>query len=520
MSKTFKFLLIIFQTIFLSIFSIVIFLDNTNAQEDLIKKGIEQYRAENYEEALEILNEAYRTSPTTTVSYYLGLIYKQIGELSKAKEFFFKTITEKPTINDAYIELAHVLFLLDELEEAKKWLNEAEIKQIMPARSAFIRGLILLKEGKNKESREYFEKAKALDKNLMQAADFQISLSYLSERKIRDSRKFFQSVLESSQETDISELAKDYLSAIEKQIKDYKEWRISFTTGYIYDDNIVLKPTGIIGNDSIDKISGKRDSALVNRLKINYNPSFFDNFYFSGNYEFYYKDYFRNNDYNLMIHSVELSPGYNFNSGFVTLPISYHLVWFDDKEYMWLFYLRPNFNLKLISEQIAQLSIGYGKREILKYKDRIDPDEDRDSNQFLLSIGYFYPFKEGKGLFYSKYEYLYDDTDGKNWDSYSHRIKGGISYPVANRLNLNLAADYILQNYRNIHTLSGKGINGFPAYETKRKDRIFKFSTGFIYEISKFLNLNLNYTHTKNDSNFSIYDYKRNVYSIELSFNF
>lgn len=508
------------QVILISIFSLLFFFDTTKAQDSLLQKGIEQYRAENYEEALEIFNEVYKTSPSTTVSFYMGLTYKQIGELRKAKEFFIKSLTEKLRINDAYVELAHILYQLDELEEAKRWLKEAEAQQIMPAKVAFINGLILLKEGKNEEARQSFEKAKALDKSFTQVADFQISLTYLSEKKIKEAKKSFEALIETSPGTDIAEFAKDYISAIDRVIKAYKEWSINFSTGYLYDDNVVSKPTGTIGIEAVDKISGERDSAIVNNFKILYRPLLLDRFYFSGSYEFYYKNYFHTYEYDMMIHSIEFTPGYNFKNGIVTFPLSYHHVWLNEREYMSLFYFRPTINLQLIPNHIAQLSLGYGKRDILKYIKGFDPDEDRDSKQFLFLLGYFHPFKDGKGLFYTRYEYIYDDTEGKNWESDSHKISSGIIYPLLDRLTLSLTGDYTWQDYRSIHTLSGRGINGFPPNETKRKDRIYNISAGFGYEVSRFLNLNLRYMHTRNDSNFPIYDYRRNLYSFELSFKF
>jgi len=499
--------------------SIFLFFNSAEAQ-DLLQKGIEQYRAENYEEALEIFNEAYKISPSTTVSFYLGLTYKQIGEARKAKEFFIKALTEKPKVNDAYVELAQILYQLGELEEAKKWLQEAESQNIMPAKVAFLNGLILMKEGRNKEARESFEKAKNLDKTIAQSADFQISLTYLSEKKIKEAKKSFEALIETSPGTDVADFAKDYLSALDRVIKSYKAWSINFITGYLYDDNVVSKPSGNIGIETVDKISGKRDSAIVNNLKINYRPLLADKLYFSGSYEFYYKNYFHTYEYDMMVHSIELTPGYNFKDGIIIFPLSYHHVWLNEREYMSLFYFRPTLNLQFMPSHIAQLSLGYGKRDILRYIKGFDPDEDRDSKQFLILLSYLYPFKEGKGLFYSRYEYIYDDTEGKNWESDSHRISLGIIYPVLNRVSLNFAGDYTWQNYRNIHTLSGKGINGFPEHQTERKDRILNISAGFGYEISRYLNLNLRYTHTRNDSNFPIYDYRRNLYNFELSFNF
>ncbi len=114
----------------------------------------------------------------------------------------------------------------------------------------------------------------------------------------------------------------------------------------------------------------------------------------------------------------------------------------------------------------------------------------------------------------------YDNTEGKNWESDLHRISSGINYPLLNRLTFSFTGDYAWQNYKNIHTLSGKGISGFSSDKEKRKDRIYNISGGVTYELSKSVNMNFRYMHTVNDSIFPIYYYKRDVYSIDILYRF
>ncbi|MCM8788300.1 MAG: surface lipoprotein assembly modifier [Candidatus Omnitrophica bacterium] len=506
--------------VLLTLFLLTFFYNASLAQESLLQIGIEQYRNENYEEALEILTDAYKTSPSTIASFYLALTYKQIGQTEKAKEFFIKAITEEPKITDAYIELAHLLYQVGQINEAKKFIGEAEAQQIMPAKISFLKGLIFLKEGNNRQARACFEKAKNLDKDLAQSADFQISLTYLSEKKFKKAKKSLEALIETTPRTDITDFAKDYLGAIERAIKSHKKWSFNFSTGYIYDDNVVSKPEGIIGIEAIDKISGKSDSAIVNDLKIIYKPLFDGRFYFTTSYEFYHKMYFHTHEYDMITHSIDLIPGYNFKNGAITFPSSYYHISLNGDQYMSLMYFMPTINLQFKPSHIFQLSTGYGRRDLLKYISGFDPDEDRDSNQFLVIFGYIYPFKEGKGVFYTRYQYIYDDSEGRNWESDAQKISSGVIYPLLNRLTVNIAADYTWQDYKNIHTLSGMGVPGFPVNRTKRKDVIYNLSAGLVYEISSFLNLNAGYTYTRNDSNFQIYEYKRGLYSVMFSFNF
>lgn len=507
----------IFFSIIISLFFIF---DFAEANNDLLKRGIDYYRSENYEEAINVLEDAYKISPSTIISFYLGLCYKQVGELKKAKEFFVKSIEGKPKVKDAYIELAALLYEIDEIDDSKKWLKEAESLNIMPEKVAFINGLILLKEGKTEEARDYFTKAKSLDDNIKSAADFQISLSYISEKKISKAKQSLQALIETSPNTEIIDFAKNYLAAIDRIIKSQNKLGINFSIGYLYDDNVVSKPTETVGIGAVDNISSKRDDATVADFKISYKTLLSDSFYLSGSYGIYFRNYLDKNDYDMVINSFELTPGYVFKNSVVTFPLTYSHILLDDKAYMKLFYFRPGISLQIIPDNIVQFSLGYINRNLLKYIKDSDPDEDRDSDQFLISIGYIYSFKGGKGLFNTRYEYLYDDTDGKNWESDLHRISSGITYRLLDRLTFGLSGDYAWQNYKNIHTLSGVGVNGFPSDKKKRMDRIYSIYWEMIYELSKSVSISFKHTRIRNSSIFPIYYYKRNISIVEMSYRF
>lgn len=494
----------------------LIFISVAQPAENLIQKGIEQYRQENYEEALEIFKEVYRTQPSTLVSFYLGLTYKQTGDYRKSKEYFHRALTGIPRINDAYVEIAEVLYFLSELEEAMKWLIEAEKEFVMPSRVLFLKGLVLSKMGRFDEARKAFERAKSIDPALTQAVDLQIALTYSAERKIKEAMKTLEGLIKIEPGTDIAEFASEYLTALRAVVK---EWSISLSLGYQYDDNVVSKPSTLIGVSAVDEISGKRDSAQVTNMRLSWRPLLSGSLFFTGDIGIFTKNYFSSYKFDTTMSTITFTPGINFKKGFITLPLSYSHMWLNEREYMSLFSLTPTVSLQIASGHIVQFSAGYGKREMLKYTAGSDPDEDRDSNQYSISAGYFYPFKE-RGVFYSKYEYMIDDTQGINWDSHSRRVYLGVVYPLTEKLLFQVAGDHTWQNYRNINTYTGRSVKGFPETAEKRRDRIYSLTGGIIFDISKTLRTNLNYYHLRADSNFPIYDYKRNIYTFELSFSF
>lgn len=503
-----------------AVLTFALFLPFSLFAQTLLERGILEYRAERFEEALEIFEEVYRTSPSTLVSFYLGLTYKQVGDLRKAKEYFVESLTRHPKIFDSYVELIDVLNALDEIDEAKRWISEAEREGILPAKIAYLKGLVLLKENKNTEAISAFRKAKELDPQLAQVCDIQIAFALTRERKIKDAMAVLKNLVQTDPTSEIAELSKDYLATLEVLREIYKEWRFNIDLGYIYDDNVVAKPEEKIGVIEIDRPTHKKDTAFTGNLRIQYNPNLKGNLILLTSLNVYAKRFQDVRAYDQENLSFNFTPGYGFKRGAFTLPLEYYYMTLNDRSYMRIRSLRPMLNYRLSDSSVAQFSIGYAKRDMLRKIVGADPDEDRDAIIWNMAPGFFLNFGRGKGLFSSRYEFTNDETEGKNWVSYTHRIYLGLIYKLVDKLSLNLTADQSLQKFKNVSTLSGKGIPGFPERPKRREDRPLNLSAAISYEPKKFLRINASYTHSRSNSNFPIYDYRRNLLSFELSFNF
>ncbi|HCL81774.1 MAG TPA: hypothetical protein DHW81_05995, partial [Nitrospiraceae bacterium] len=448
------------------------FTSNLYAADNLLEKGIREYKAENYEEALETFKKARQQQPESSIAaFYLGLTFKQIGNYKESANNYRDALTLTPRVNEAYAELIEMLYNLNELKEAKKWISDAEKEKILPAHIAFLKGLVLAKENNNEEAIAAFTKAKELNNTLAQAVDFQIAMIYAKERKLKDARNTLKALINIDPSSELASFAKEYETAIARAIEAHKNWRFGIGVTYQYDDNVVSKPTGIIGTAAVDEISGKRDSAITNTFRVDYSPMLSGPWSLTAQYSILSTTYFHSYAYDVMAHSIAVIPGYNFQSGAVSLPVSYSHMWLNEQEYMHLTSVKPMLNLQVLPGHIGQFSLGYSKREMLKPGS--DPDEDRDGNIYSAMIGYVYPFKEGRGIFSVKYEYSNDDTQGRNWDNKSDKIGATFLYPVMNKVNLSISGDMTLQYYKNIHTISGTGTNGYPDDPTKRRDDIY-----------------------------------------------
>ena len=476
--------------------------------QSLIDIGIKEYKAENYEEALEILTKAKSQQPDSSlIAFYLGLTFKQMGNFREATGQFKEALRLSPPANDAYPELIETLYFLNEIKEAKDWMNKAEKEGVKPGRLSYLKGLILLKEREEKGALKAFKKAKELDSSLSQASDIQIARIYARQKRFPEAKESLKAVISVDPASETASFAKEYEDALARSVKKYKPWSVIAGVTYQFDDNVVLKPSRRIPDLNI---SGEKDSSIVTTLRFIYTPLLKEPWVFTGQYTSYTNTYFNNHKVNLINQSVSLTPGYNFNRGVFTLPVSFSYLWLREKEYMHLTQTRPTVYLMISPDHIVQLSTGYIRREMLRSPPNHDRNEERDGNIWSLSPGYLRPFKGGKGLFYFHYEFSDDNTEGKNWENIGNRFTLGLILPIVEKVSLSLSGDILLQDYRHTHTF----------YGMERSDRIYYGSTGIRWEMLKGLKLNLQYGHTRADSNIDVYEYRRNVVQLGVEYTF
>src|SRR4030042_635810 len=124
------------STIFLLIFLNLTL--NPFADENPVEQGIKQYKAENYEGALELFIKAREQQPDSSLAaYYLGMTSKQMGNYREAVKNFREAIHLDPPVREAYLEIIESLYNLNEFPAALNWVKNAEKEQINPGQTAF-----------------------------------------------------------------------------------------------------------------------------------------------------------------------------------------------------------------------------------------------------------------------------------------------------------------------------------------------------------------------------------------------
>ena len=501
--------------------------DISNMQPWLIfKNAVIQYKQENFEEALQLFKQLEKIKPSTVVYYYLGLCYKETGDYEKAKEYFLKAVENKPPVFDAYVELISTYYQLGELKEAEKWLKKAEELKIFPDKIAFLKGLILKKEGKFKEAIKAFKEAEKLNPKIKSAAEFQIALVYLSQKNLPQAKSILLNIAKTSPASTIKTFVKDYLALIEHIEKTYKVFKGRIAWGLGYDSNVVLKPSEEIGLSTVDQISHKSDWSQQIILEVSYSPWLKVPYYFNAKVDLSGRDYFYRNTYSYIAQHLQLSPGFFFKKGLVYFPLDVFYTFVYHNAYSFVISLSPTINL-VHAPNLVQFGISYKKRDILHYPAGMDPAEDRDANIYGLFFGFNRAIKNNSGLIFTRLSYTKDDTEGDNWKSHSYEFGCGIILSITKKLKLTGTFNYSRVEFEKNNVITVENANrltsglavipGFPTSPTKRKDNVYSINAGISY--SKLwwnTSLNVNFGYTKDDSNFKIYTYDKYTVLVEF----
>lgn len=475
---------------------------------DEVERGIMEYRSENFEEALEIFTALRARLPKSSlVAFYLGLTYKQLGELKEAKVYLREALNLTPPVLDAYVELIDVLYALEDLSEALRYIEAAERAKIFPARIAFLKGLVLSRTGKGAEAIAAFEDSKRLDPSLSQAADLQIAMIYARERRLKKARDVLGALINMDPRTDIAGFAREYEASLRKVIEAYRPWRFSLSALYTYDTNVISKPVERIGISEID-LAKEKDNGVVSNFRMEFRPLMEGKFFFASQLGLTSTDYSRIHTHDFLSPSLLLNAGYNLQRLAFSIPLSYNYNLLHNKGYSILATARPTLNFLISETQMGQVAIAHTRRIMLRRA--FMKEEDRDGRVLSASTGYSYSFLNGGGILSFRYEYVLDDCEGQNWDNKGPRVSGALVLPLKRGVSLSFSSEYFAQDYEYVHTVFNK----------KRKDRNYVGSINLSWEIRKALNLSVGYSYTRARSNIDVYEYKRGIFTGGLEYAF
>jgi tetratricopeptide (TPR) repeat protein len=510
---------LMYLCLFLCFFSLLILVPLAAADENPdLAEGIRQYNLENYEEAITELSKARQENTSSAMAaFFLGLSYKQSGDLRSALPHFIDAATLKPAVKEAVVELIDGYRQIGMRKEAKVWISTAEHENIYPAKVAFLKGMILQNEGDIAGAITAFERSKQIDPSYTQSADFQIGVSYMVQRKYSIAKERFEAAITQDPLSDLATYARRYQDIVEQRSYIERPLRLTINVMGLYDTNMlaisgpvdVAPPQyNIYANNA-----QKRSLATMDSIRLDYVPILEGPFIFNASYGAAATAYQKNGtSYNTIANSFSVAPGISIGNFAMNFLGNYtHVLRMDPsfKRYSEAFEVGPLFRYLVANGHILQFFAGYAGTNYFKTVE--NPElEDQSSCGFEMNVSWFWLFNEN-GIFNLKYTINMNNANGIDYDNRSHQIDANLIYPLTKKLKLQLSGDATFQDYSHENIF---------FFNQKRHDRIYTGSIGFIWDVHRTASLLVQYTYTYAYSNIYAYDYSRDIVSAGMELRF
>ncbi|MBI4643748.1 MAG: hypothetical protein HY743_08530 [Deltaproteobacteria bacterium] len=412
---------------------------------------------------------------------------------------------------EARMLLADTLIALDQTEPAQKQLQQLEAAGYQPGEVAFLQGMAAAKKKQFSQAVDYFRRAQQ-DPALTQKAKLQMSLALAAQNRLQEAQKTLSEAVSLGPQTQAGGFAQYYLADMERRLKDYRvgPWRFNVALGFDFDSNVTLQP-GDAG--AAQQVSGRGDVVFSQSGYLEYTPFTYGPYSLRTSYSFFQNFHPRLSTFDLLSHTVGVTPVFSYQSGRVWLPFLFNYTDVESDKYYTAFDLNPTWL------HLASPKVGVEIRARLARKYYWFPlgvqEDDRSGRALGGSLGLYYFLKNQQGYLQARFTYEQDNTSGKNWDNSNYRFLLNALYPVTPRLKLNTFVEYLIAPYTH------RFFDGNPAdVNPKRFDHIFIFGAQAAYNIYKGLDFNVHYFLVRAYSNINLYDYDRHIVGCQIGYNY
>ncbi|MCG6535518.1 MAG: hypothetical protein L7F78_12700, partial [Syntrophales bacterium LBB04] len=487
-------------------------------------------------EAIEALGKARKADAKSSMAaFFLGVAYKQINDMPNAANNLRDAVTLPPVIKDAFVELVDVLYQLDKLDEAKKWLKMAELERILPAKIAFLKGLISLKENKNEAAITAFERAKRLDASFAQAADLQIAMAYMKAGRLSKAKESLKISISQNPLSDMAGFARQYQDMVENAIVSHKPLRLTLSVLGGYDTNFISRPK----DDVIAAgLTDERGGVLQSSARVDFTPRIEGPWLFNASYtaaSSVNEKHTHSHDSFANLFSV--SPGYNFGRFAINFVATYtnSLLRTDPdvspaedsspgyKKYMDNYTFGPSLRFLANQTNIVEFYVGCDKKDFdnQKFTDQRNVRNSVGPKAYLSWIWLYMP----NGFFNMRGEFNEDHADGIWWENRGYRLTGNISIPLMPEetakkyglISLQLTGGAYVQYflYEQVYQETDGSIQN-----AKRKDETYNGSVGLTWAFWKYGSFICQYNKTEAGSNIPANKYNRDTYMAGFEFRY
>jgi len=401
------------------------------------------------------------------------------------------------------------------VSQAKQLLETEYKNETYNNETLFLLGKIATQENELNSAVKYFEKLLKRDKGANRVR-LELAVLYYKLGNLKRAKELFLLVKAAHPPKQVGDNINGFISMIDKGVlanNNHKNWAVSVNIGYMYDSNANAGPNvdSVLIYDLPFTLSSdaqeSSDHAMKYSLSFNYLKKFESNsrLFWQSAMSANIVDYNNIDTLDSKVINLSTGPTYKYNKYTFSLPIniSYVIIGHKYSYYSLNYGLSPQVNYQYTPNLSFSGTLSLGEK---KYYN----NPNRKSKTGMLSLSSRYFLNQSSFLNIGGYT----GRETSKTDIFSNNSRGvNFGYYKAFSRNLNI---YLSENY------SRTGYDGVEAaYNKSRDDKTNSVSANISYFIDILkTNASFNLSRTSNNSNITMYTYKRNIGELSLSKSF
>ena len=336
-------------------------------------------------------------------------------------------------------------------------------------------------------------------------ASFELGVYYFNAGQYTTSRDYLGDSVSISPNTEISEIAEEYLRAISRG-KALKPWTVNIALGTQYDSNVLLSEAG---GPLPQGISRKADWSAVAYLKGEYNFYRTERTEASASYSFYQSLHAKLSDFNVTYNLFDIRATYALSRMFSMRGIGdFEYSFIGGNDYDAAYSLSPAIIISEGGGYSTVVEYIYNRTRFMNSALFFD-NSDRTGSDNLEGVTQNIPLLSSV-LARIAYSHDVDSARQLFWSYRGDKVLVGFQLSLPRDIYVDLHGDYTHRDYKGI----------FETSSENRKDKIYNVSISATKVLSQYYSVTIGQEYLRNQSNTSVFDYNRAITSLFLNARF
>jgi len=479
--------------------------------EVFLDRAILEYDEKNYPGALEYLTRALAEDPTFGLALYqLGLTHIAMGDSVRAVENLQKARTLDPENRDVAYQLGVALFTLERYREAEPHFLAVYAMQPERESLGYYLGYIAFQRGDYRLALGYLRRNRSTEPTFQQLATYYAGLSQHFLGLSDEAAEELSRALTIDPASPLSAQARRYVEAVAQARREERRFRLEARLNLQFDSNVPVVPT--------TNVFGLRDRKTASTGEL---------LFLRGDYVFvrdtryegtlgYAVTQVVNNDirdfdltdqagiatwlYRGRLQNMPYFAGAQYMYDFLTL---------DYNKFLQRHSVTPYFSLVESPRHLTTFLYRFQAKDFFRDPTQVN-QENRDALNHLVGFVHYLRFAQDRHYLKAGYQYEREVARGIDYRYGGHKAIAGFLVTLPAEFRLSATGELFWRRYPKENYV----------FEMTRRDLEKSISVTLAKDLPHGLTVSAEYFGDFNDSKLAIFDYKRHIVSVGLSWKY